>query len=378
LQTSVPVIREIVFPATEPGVAARRYSFAYNSDTTTANVTDDMRLSCGMPLQPYTRTVSNGMGELSQVTTPSGAIVKYSYSKSSINKFLFDVNDIPRATVTQKQIVHDGITDTWTYDIVEFADCGGRVTAPDGSVTTEQCYPHDSGWASFFGYPNDRGGLTYRSRRSDKELVERHWTMLPFSGANTNLTGDFGVTTFNPVVDAEYFTLLDDTTNHNPIKMSAKKFQYDFNGNLTQQIDYDWFDPALVTRGSDGVPTGVPASATVLRTTNYSHYNQAAAASSTNVYAKRSLSSATPLILSAPQQMTLGPSIVQFSYDGQGYGVAPTVGNLTAKKVWDDLDRAALARVCFRGGNLVLAVACPCGALNRCPRQLLPTHATAN
>ena len=338
LQTSVPVIREIVFPATEPGISARRYAFSYNSDTSTANVTDDMRLSCGMPTQPYTRTVSNGMGELSQVVTPSGATVNYSYSKSSINNFSLDTNDIPRATVTQKQVIHDGVTDTWTYNIVEFADCGGVVTGPDGSVNAEQCYPHDPAWARFFGYADDRGGLSYRSRRSDKEVVERHWTMLPFSGANTNLTGNFGVTTFNPVVDVEYLTLLDDTPSHNPVKMSAKKYQYDFNGNLTQQIDYDWFDPGLVTRDSVGVPTGVPASATVLRTTNNSHYNQAATASSTNVYAKRSLSTATPLILSAPQQTTLGPGIVQFSYDGQSYGVAPTVGNLTSKRVWDDLD----------------------------------------
>ena len=123
-----------------------------------------------------------------------------------------------------KQVIHDGVTDTWTYDINEFNDCGGVVTGPDGSVNTEQCYPHDPAWARFFGYADDRGGLTYRSRRSDKEVVERHWTMLPFSGANTNLTGNFGVTTFNPVVDVEYHTLLDDTPSHNPIKMSATKY----------------------------------------------------------------------------------------------------------------------------------------------------------
>ena len=337
LTTQVPVIRQIVFPVTEPGVSARQYSFSYNSDTTSV-ATDDRRLSCGMATQPYTRTVSNGLGELSQVVTPAGAVVKYSYSKSSINNFSFDTDDIPRATLTQKQVVHDGVTDTWTYDITEAGGCGGVVTQPDGSVNTEQCYPHDPAWARFFGYADDRGGLTYRSRRSDKTVIERHWTMLPFSGANTNLTGDFGVTTFNPVVDVQYTNLLDDTPSHNPLKMSAKKYQYDFNGNLTQQIDYDWFDPALVTRDSAGVPTGVPASATVLRTTNYSQYNQAGTASSTNVYAKRSLTTATPLILSAPQHTTLGSSIVQFSYDGQAYGVAPTAGNLTSKQVWDNLD----------------------------------------
>ena len=119
--------------------------------------------------------------------------------------------------------------------------------------------------------------------------------------------------------------------------MSARKFQYDFNGNLTQQIDYDWFDPSLVSRDAAGVPTAVPASATVLRTTDHSHYNQAATASSANVYAKRSLSTVTPLILNAPRETTLGPGIVRFSYDGQAFDVAPTVGNLTTKKVWDNV-----------------------------------------
>jgi RHS repeat-associated protein len=42
--------------------------------------------------------------------------------------------------------------------------------------------------------------------------------------------------------------------------------------------------------------------------------------------------------LNAPRQTTLGSSIVQFSYDGQAYDVAPTVGNLTTKRIWNDLD----------------------------------------
>ena len=239
--------------------------------------------------------------------------------------------------MTRKEIDHDGVTDVWTYDINEVAGCGGVVTAPDGSVTTEACYPHDPAWARFFGYASDKGGLAYRSSRSNKEIVERHWISLPFSGANTDVTGASGIATFNPVVDVEYLTLLDDSPQHNPIKMSARKFQYDFNGNLTQQIDYDWFDPSLVSRDAAGVPTAVPASATVLRTTDHSHYNQAATASSANVYAKRALSTVTHLILNAPRETTLGPGIVRFSYDGQAFDVAPTVGNLTTKKVWDNV-----------------------------------------
>src|SRR5688572_28003890 len=50
------------------------------------------------------------------------------------------------------------------------------------------------------------------------------------------------------------------------------------------------------------------------------------------------MSTATPLILSALKQTTTGPAVTQLSYDGQPYGTAPTVGNVTSQKVWDDLD----------------------------------------
>jgi YD repeat-containing protein len=120
--------------------------------------------------------------------------------------------------------------------------------------------------------------------------------------------------------------------------MSAKKFQYDFNGNVTQVTEYDWFDPALVSRDAQGVPTGVPGSATLLRVTNISHYNQATGSTSANVYAKHSLATGTPLILNAPKETTLGASIVRLSYDGQAYGVAPTAGSVTTKQVWVDVE----------------------------------------
>ena len=159
---------------------------------------------------------------------------------------------------------------------------------------------------------------------------------MPFAGANNEATGSFANATFNPVVDAEYLSLLDGSGN--PVKMSAKTYQYDYNGNVTQTTEYDWFNPASVSRDSAGVPTGVPAGATVLRVTNNSYYNASTSSSSGNVYAKRSLSTGTPLILSALQQTTTGPAITQLSYDGQAYGAAPTVGNLTSQSVWADLD----------------------------------------
>jgi RHS repeat-associated protein len=334
--TGVTVIRQIVFPQTEPNTSPRSFSFSYDSDVT-ASATDQVTWSCGGQSENYTRTASKGMGALSQITTPSGAVIDYSYSRDNTHRFL-DADLIPRETITQKQVTHDGTTDTWTYVIDESGGTGGEVTAPDGSVSTETKYPQGPAGGMLFGENADKAGLVYRSNKSDKVLVERHWTAFAFTGANTRSTGsDSALATFNPQVDAEYTSLLDETT-HNPVKMSAKTYQYDYNGNLLQEKDYDWFDPSLVTRGDFGVPNGVPAGATVLRTISNTYYNGASSADSANVYAKRSLSAATPLILNALQQTTLGPSITQLSYDNQAYGTAPTVGNLTSQSVWDDVD----------------------------------------
>ena len=71
------------------------------------------------------------------------------------------------------------------------------------------------------------------------KMTERHWINLVFSGAD--VLGPGGVLSFNPVVDYEYTTLLD--AANNPLKMSAKVFQYDYNGNVKQTTEYDWFDP---------------------------------------------------------------------------------------------------------------------------------------
>lgn len=328
LSSQMEVVREIVFPQTEPAQQQRRFTFTYNSDASTT-ATDYANFSCPGAAEPYTRAVSNGLGELSRIVTPSGSIVDYSYKHDGITDFTpFGIADyITQDTITQKKITHDGTTDTWTFDI---GDSFGIVTGPDGSVSSESAYcslPNAPGCAT------DKSGLTYRSIRPFTK-VERHWISLPFSGSD--VLAPNGVIPLNTVVDKEYTTLTDAQGSN--LKMSAKVSSFDYNGNVIQETFYDWFDPALVSRDAVGVPTGVPASATVLKTINYSHYNQAATASSANVYAKRSVSTGAPLILNALQQTTLGPSIVRLSYDNQAYGTAPTIGNLTTKTVWDDID----------------------------------------
>ena len=337
LNRTIQVVREIVLPVTEPTQPARRFTFSYNSDDNESTTTGLTRFSCSGSPTSYTRTSSKGWGSISKVITPSGAEIQYAYSMDSGTPFANSVlspDDIPGETITKKTIVQDGPDDVWTYVIWPDLGSASQTYVNDNSVVSENWYAQMATMGSGFGGSYyGVSGLVYKTTKPFMK-VERHWSNLIFSGASLNSPG--GTVAFNPVVDAEYTTLTDAQGNN--LKMSAKTFQYDYNGNPTQTTEYDWFDPALVSRDSSGIPTGVPGGATVLRVTSNSYYNGAPSSASANVYAKRSISTGTPLILNAPQQTTLGSSIVQFSYDGQAYGTAPTVGNLTTRKVWDDLD----------------------------------------
>jgi RHS repeat-associated protein len=326
LDQEVPVISEIVLPQTESGVT-RKFVFTYNSDTT-ESATTEVWWNCGDSPENYTRTASKGWGSLNQITTPSGAVIDYTYSGDAYHAPLLSFSDnIARETITQKELTHDGITDTWTYSI--FSTGGGSVSNPDGSTLTQGQIPHDVGYAWAYG----KAGLTVRIEQPFQK-IEKHWSDIVFSGGA--LDSASGPVNFNSVVDAEYTTLLDGSGN--ALKMSARTYQFDYNGNVIGQTDYDWFDPSLVSRDSYGIPTGVPSGATVLRTTSNSYYNAASSSSSGNVYAKRSLTYGTPLILSALQESTTGAAVAHFSYDGNSYGTAPGVGNLTSKSVYDDVD----------------------------------------
>jgi len=326
LNQEIQVVREIILPQTEPGVT-RKFTFNYNSDQTETATTSMVRFTCSDSPQTYVRTASKGWGELSQVVTPSGAIIDYGYTLDSGSLMAhapFTTDSIAESSLTQKKITHDGTSDIWTYFVMHDTS---TMTSPDGSTITEKKYTHSPG----FSYSVGKAGLVYRSTRPFN-TIERHWTDMQFAGANGDSPA--GPVSLNPVVDKEYTTLLD--ASNNALKMSAKAFQYDYNGNLIQTIEYDWFDPSLVSRDAQGVPTGVPAGATVLRVVNNSFYNPATSSTSGNVYAKRSLSTGAPLILNSPQQTIVGPRITQFSYDSLSYGTPPTVGNLTTVSQLDD------------------------------------------
>lgn len=329
IDTDINVIRSIVLPQSDAG-SRQQFTFSYNSD-----ITDTVNIQWKPPGCGGTSTItqaSRGLGSLSQMVMPTGATVSYTYQYDGYHPSYptpLQANDVPEETITQKAILHDATTDTWTYSI---GLASAEVIGPDGSDTTETFYAHNPGVSSYVGA--DKAGLVYRMNQSGKVLVERQWTKLIFSGGNN--TGPGGLASFNAVVTAEFTSMLD--SSGNPATMSARTMQYDYNGNLTQESDYDWFDPAWVAgnRDAQGVPTVVPGSATLLRTVTTSYYNPAMTANSANVYAKRLLPSVTPLIVSAAREMIVGASDTQFTYDGLAFGNPPTAGNLTTQRRWDN------------------------------------------
>ncbi|MEW6362857.1 MAG: hypothetical protein AB1477_12175, partial [Acidobacteriota bacterium] len=338
-----PVIREIVLPPGNLSDPSRKYRFTYNSDTTEERTLENPRWTCNDQQYPsYTTQASYGWGELSEIETPTGARYKYRYTYDGVHHFIFDgAASVTKNAVTVKNLIHDGQTDEWFYEIdISGLATGGSVISSDGSKYEEVFYPVIQGYSTLGG--DGKGGLQVKAKISNRILIEKSWTLL---GGILYAFGSWSHrVSYNPVVDTEYTTLLaeDGVTR---LKMSAKKFQYDYNGELIKTIEYDWFDPATVTYTNNdplnGVPTGVPTNAPVLRVTNNTYYNQASDASSPYAYHQRAVGNGATVILGKLKETTVGTeaavkSTTRFSYDGQIYGTAPTVGNLTRVSAFDD------------------------------------------
>lgn len=324
------VVREIVFPVTESGKPGRKFTFGYNSDASESFTTDYSDV-CGQAPTPVTTTSSKGLGELSRMQTPTGAVFEYAYSLDGTHLFQINLDTITRDMVTTKKVGPEGADeahkDKWTYDINVLGG-GGTVTNPDGTSAQETAYIQDPGYSSKSGGPNGLGGKVFSSRTGNV-LVQRRWRSNPGGFA---LTAPSGLVAVNPLVEAEFTSLIE---NNAAVRMSAKTYQYDLNGNLLQTKDYDWFDPGAMTRDAAGIPEGEPPASALLRQTDTSYYNTATDPSSTNLYSKRATSGST-LIINAPRETVTGPSVTRFSYDGQDFEYAPTKGNVTQVDGFDD------------------------------------------
>src|SRR5215213_4145076 len=164
LSPQLNVIREIVFPQTEPTQAQQRFTFDYNSDTT-LSATSPVKWQCGT-LASYTRQASRGWGELSRMVTPSGSVVDYSYTLDLTHILLGPLDDLSMQSIAQKQVTHDGTSDIWTYAT---SDIGGSITSPDGNNISEERHCTSTCLAT------GKAGLTYRTTRPFMR-TERHWT----------------------------------------------------------------------------------------------------------------------------------------------------------------------------------------------------------
>jgi RHS repeat-associated protein len=334
-QETIPVIREILLPATESGIAGQKFSFAYNSDTSAQATTQNVLWTCNNSDTPesYTRTASTGLGELSEVTMPTGAKIKYSYAWNGRHNFenaLGDeLNELVRNVITSKNIEHDSITETWAYNL-ETSDFTGQgsVINPDGSTLTETFLPTNTSFPASFGSGSGEAGLSVGTNQSNKIITQRKWK--PLGGTTYTFGSVSRIVGVNPVVDTEYTTLLDDSGNR--VKTRASKYEYDYNGELLQTIEYDWYTPQTDQ-------FAIPSDATVLRTVNNIYYNQALDNSLSNYYPNRAVGAST-VILGAPQETTVGNSQTRFSYDGQSYGTAPVKGNVTQVSNWDSSSNA--------------------------------------
>jgi RHS repeat-associated protein len=334
--TTFNVLDSIVLPQTEPSQQPRKFVFTYSTDTT-VSVNYSYRLNCSQAPIPVT-TASKGFGSLSSMTLPAGARVDYSYFldidiNGSPTGPLQDANDAAADRIVRKTLTHDGPPDVWDYGISSSAS---GVAGPEGSVS-QNYYPREPWAQHLFGGLDGKGGLVYRTNQSNKVITERHWThnSFPTPGSPTNATGSSELAAFNPLVDFEYTTLLDQ--NGVKTKISTKAMQYDFNGNLKSVTEYDFVDdpdnPNVVQRDSQGVPIGIPAGSVALRTTVNTYYNPADTGTSANIYAKRLTATETPKILNAPRTSVTGPSQAEFYYDGnQNLNTPPTSGNLTKER----------------------------------------------
>jgi RHS repeat-associated protein len=344
LTRTLDVVRDIIFPETAFNDDPEQYSFEYNSDSSQSMTTSNVVLQCvGSPApQSYTRDVT-GLGNLSKMTMPSGAQYKYSYNSDPgvgqiLGFFSYD-DDLVADPVIKKEIVHDGQSDIWTYDIPasEYHNYGS-VTSPDGSTYTEYFNGSDTVLPARTG-TDGFGGLTVRST-SNRAMTEKHWILN--GGNGLTVPGVPGhIAQFNPVVDIEYTSILD--TSGNRQLMTARKFDYDYNGEITQTTEYDWFDPSTVTFATTGaaLPTGIPSGATIKRVTNNTYYNDAANVGSSNAFQKRTLGT-SPVILGKVKETTVSngttvKSRAKFYYDGHtDMATAPTLGNLSKTSAYND------------------------------------------
>lgn len=280
-----------------PQAGALTYAFGYNGTNT----------CCAL---------SEGWGELSSVTLPSGARADYRYALDAIHHTTWDavLKNSPARKDLRYEREYDGastpVTETWLYDIQE---ARSLITNPDGGVVREDILAGR--------------GLSRRTESPDGTVVERRWLENRPHGVRAMPEG------VNNYVKTEYTSIRDAAGAL--VKTAVKDYDYDKNGNVTRVREYDWVPYGDVARDALGA-FGVPATAPLRRevVNEYHAQTPGAADSSTDdpdVYHRPT----APRWRSAVVSTEIGDGSRTFSRTEFVYDDPASTGNLLQQKSWN-------------------------------------------
>ena len=311
------VVSRIDLPSATGGL---QYIFGYNA-------ADYIGAPCCTP--------SYGWGELSSVTTPTGAQAQYQYQMDGQNGpgMGFMWTDVLRNTITRKSLTYqqqyDGsstpITETWNYNQA-IAGATGNIVMPDGGVVTQL----------------NVGSQNLRTESADGTVSEKIWQgNVPQGFPTINVYDEAtGINAYDPqrvngYVKTEFTSIRD--ASGTLTKTAIKDHSFDKNGNVASTREYDWVDYGSVPRGGAwGLPTSIPGSAVLKRVTTNSYAGSTPDASdSSSNDADSYWNSTSPALKNAvtSAQVSNGSTTLtrtEFFYDNPA-----TTGNLTQQKNWD-------------------------------------------
>jgi RHS repeat-associated protein len=321
---SFKMIDEIVLPS-QLG-ADRAYKFDYNGN---------LDLNSTAP--------SNGFGEISKVTVPSGAIIEYDYkldgtpAETPLWKDVF-LNPVIKKTLAY-QTSYDGQTEQkteeWNYNIGWEESI---ITGPDGGISK-----------AYYEHVLELGGYVYQTESPDGTINNK----IRFNPQSLPPLPHPYVSSWYKLTAAEYTTIKD--AGGNP-KTVAKTFDYDMNGNITKIKEYDWILSASITKNDYGEPIGVSP----VRTTEMSFYNATPGIRQSNqqnldltyLYTQPSAVKIKNAVKSVEIKNALGQpqSRSEMFYDD-----AALTGNTTGTKAWDSTKAATLPNPDANGYRLTTA-----------------------
>ncbi|HKO45275.1 MAG TPA: DUF2341 domain-containing protein [Pyrinomonadaceae bacterium] len=293
VKTQFAVVDQIILPTQADSLT---YTFNYHGSST----------------EPAWGSYTNGWGEITSVTLPSGAESAYQYTHEQGTPFYADIlhNSPTRKELTyQREYDNDTsvATETWLYSISP--NSGSTITNPAGGVLLET---------------SNSSGYVYKSVRPDGTKLERIWAVnSPYAGYADN-----------PYVKTEFTSIKNAAGNWD--KTAIKDFNYDKNGNVTAVREYDWVSYGSVQRNGNDQPTGVPGVATLKRVTTNAYYNSTPDASDVStddpdVYHKAT----SPPIKNALAFSEVSDGSQVLSRSESFYDDPSTTGNLIQQKSWD-------------------------------------------